>query len=300
MSNLQDKMYKFEAAPPAHVWEAVTTALDESLLGQPFTATLENAAIPPPAAVWNNINTVLDESLLTHEFSAVLHDMAVVPPAGSWQKISESLGGEATEKVIPLQRKTPVFFRYAAAAVLIGALAWGIIRFSSSNSDTADNIAETGNATDTNTKGNNVLVSPTPKTTEELVLNNDDKALEESKKMVAKLDRTPADAIKKINKRSIASEEETISEPVYAFDDYVPDVASRYIMLMTPDGGLMRMSKKWSDLLCCVAGESQDADCKDQLKKWQEKIASSPIAPSPGNFMDILSLVNSLNEDTEL
>ena len=77
-------------------------------------------------------------------------------------------------------------------------------------------------------------------------------------------------------------------------------LTDRYIMLMTPDGNIIRMSKKWSDLVCCVSGEEQDADCKDQLKKWQEKMAASSLAPSPGNFMDILSLVNSLDENNEL
>lgn len=93
---------------------------------------------------------------------------------------------------------------------------------------------------------------------------------------------------------------EDLSQTLYAYADHIPTLADRYVMLMTPDGNIIRMSKKWSDLLCCVSGEEQDADCKDQLKKWQQKIASSELAPSPGNFMDILGLVNSLNESNGL
>lgn len=70
-------------------------------------------------------------------------------------------------------------------------------------------------------------------------------------------------------------------------------------MLMTPDGQFIRMSKKLGDLLCCVSGEEQDPDCIDQMKRWRQKIAISNLTPSPGNFMDILNLVKSLQENRE-
>jgi hypothetical protein len=98
----------------------------------------------------------------------------------------------------------------------------------------------------------------------------------------------------------ISNADKELSQSIYAYEDHVPTIAERYVMLMTPDGNIIRMSKKWSELVCCVAGEDQDKDCKDQIKKWQEKIATSSLAPSPGNFMDILNLVNSLNEGSEL
>ena len=68
-------------------------------------------------------------------------------------------------------------------------------------------------------------------------------------------------------------------------------------MLMTPDGNIIRMSKKLCDLVCCVSGQEQDEGCKSQLKIWQEKMASSSVAPSPGNFMDILNLVSTLQDN---
>jgi hypothetical protein len=65
-------------------------------------------------------------------------------------------------------------------------------------------------------------------------------------------------------------------------------------MLMTPNG-IVRVSKKLGDIVCCVTGEAEDEDCKDQLKKWQQKMATTTVAP--GNFMDILTLVSSLNDN---
>ena len=131
-------------------------------------------------------------------------------------------------------------------------------------------------------------------------------AVREKKTLLAKLDRPVKRVTKAITSSVITSNNDDVgadtdlSQSIYAYADHIPKLSDRYIMLMTPDGNIIRMSKKWSDLLCCVSGEEQDADCKNQLKKWQEKIATSSLAPSPGNFMDILGLVNSLNENNGL
>ena len=76
------------------------------------------------------------------------------------------------------------------------------------------------------------------------------------------------------------------------------NVAARYIAVMTPDCNVVRVSKKLDHLVCCVAGDDPGTVCKDQLQRWREKMACSPIAAS-GNFMDIVSLVNSLQEDLD-
>ena len=88
-------------------------------------------------------------------------------------------------------------------------------------------------------------------------------------------------------------------QPVFINESNTDDVSDRYIMLMTPDGNFIRMSKKWADLACCVSGEDQDSGCKDQLQRWREKIACAPVAPSPGNFMDILNLISILQNDKD-
>jgi hypothetical protein len=66
---------------------------------------------------------------------------------------------------------------------------------------------------------------------------------------------------------------------------------------MTPDGNIIRMSKKLKELICCVSGEEQDKDCIDQMKKWRERLANPSASHSSSNFMDILHLVNSMQEN---
>ena len=87
-----------------------------------------------------------------------------------------------------------------------------------------------------------------------------------------------------------------VNTPVFASGSSSIDMAARYAMLMTPDGNFIRISKKLGDLVCCVSGEEQDDECTDQLKKWRKKIANAPVAPSPGNFMDILDMLHTLKD----
>jgi hypothetical protein len=187
--------------------------------------------------------------------------------------------------------------KYAAAAVVLAALAWGGVRVLSGEKK-ADEIVKTGDkpAIDPKTVPGNAEENIPPVVTEEVAVTEEearnDAALEASKKTYAKLNTPKRNKITNAAGFHFSFE---VPDPVIAPDDMDP--ATRYIVLMTPDGNFIRMSKKWSDLLCCVAGEEEDAGCTDQLKKWREKLASSSQTASPGNFGDIMDLVKSLQND---
>lgn len=263
MSGLQNKMYNYEVTPPANSWEKIAAALDEE-------------------SVHN-------------KFPSKLYNMEVSPPASAWEAISTSLY-ETDEKVVPIRRKAPMFFRYAAAAILIGVVAFGVFKLTSPEkrndsiaTNNQENVTDSGQTTVPPNEGN---LTATNEDTEK------DHPLEESKKMVASLDKSIKSSVSNALQKSYEETPESKDESMY--EAQTSNIADRYIMLMTPDGNFIRVSKKLSDLVCCVSGEEQDPDCKNQIKKWQEKIAMAPIAPSPDNFMDILSLVTSLDEGIDL
>lgn len=274
MSSLRDKIYNYEEIPPAGTWDKI--AID------------------------------LDEAELANKFPDQLYNMEATPPAHTWDKVYSALN-PANEPAIPIFKRLRPFVRYAAAAIFIGAVAFGIIKLTAGSSDTLNTTVQSAGTKDSSESGKiepgGVIeeIQATPKS----VVDEGDAALEQSKKMVARLDRSVKTISAKLNAgsgqyRYTDNLDKELTQSIYAYEDHVPNLADRYVMLMTPDGNIIRMSKKWSELLCCVSGEEQDADCKDQLKKWQQKMASSSLAPSPGNFMDILGLVNSLNEGSEL
>jgi hypothetical protein len=264
MSSLQNKMNNYEVVPPASVWDRVDAALDESALGNEFPNKLYNAEVIPPAAAWENIQTALHPEETKEE-----------------------------TKVVPLKKRTiPAFVRYAAAAILIGAVAFGVLQMTGGSS--GNNLAKV-NTTDTSTKHDKNIDDNHQSVTDQQIIVNS--APNPQDLVVAQ----PQNAAKVYTNKgasalySYADPEQY--DPLY---DYAPyeNPADRYIMFMTPEGNIVRMSKKLGDLVCCVSGEEQDEGCKTQIKKWQEKLANSPAASSPGNFLDILSLLSSLDENT--
>src|SRR6266513_182646 len=79
--------------------------------------------VPPPTNLWEKIAAELDESELAHEFPSKLYEIEIIPPPSAWNKINTSLDAEEVES----QKHKKVFpiFRYAAAAAIIGLVAFG-------------------------------------------------------------------------------------------------------------------------------------------------------------------------------
>ena len=272
MSSLHDKLYNNEVVPPGRTWEKIAAALDESAIENKFPQRLYNMEVPPPGA--------------------------------AWQHIQASLTQGAPQHTAPVRKLSPVL-RYAAAAILIGIVAFGVLKLTvnTGKNETRPAVA-TGTLKNTDTGEKAMEIVPTEPA-------NDIATLEPSRlqapaatdKVAHKIGTThPKSTRKSVTASYIQNTDfdPQLSQSIYAYADHVPDISDRYVMLLTPDGNIIRMAKKWSNLVCCVSGEEQDPNCKSQIKKWQEKIASSPIAPSPGNFMDILGLVSSLNDTNGL
>jgi hypothetical protein len=263
MSSLQNKMYNYGQTPPEKVWDKIAAALDESHIAD--------------------------------EFPSKLYNSESIPPATVWEKIVQSLEAEHLVAVPMLRRRFPLL-RYAAAAIIIGIGIFGVIKWTGKNNNSSGNgdITISKNP-DTAGKKENAVTDEN-----KTAGNNKDKEYiipEDDKNSIVKTEQVKTIPEKKVKKNYSVQDTDYDTEPIYAYNELSPArIADRYIMLMTPNG-IVRMSKKLGDLVCCVSGQEQDEDCKDQLKKWQEKIACSPVAPSPGNFMDILSLVSSLNDN---
>lgn len=306
MSRFQNKMYNHEETPPAYAWEQISDALNESQLENKFPSTLYDIEVKPPAGTWGKIADALDEESLQNQFSSKLYNMEVPPPATAWEKVAAGLVTPVKPIATPVKKLSP-FLRYAAAAIFIGAIAFSIFKLTvdkgNEESNTALATAPRDSSVNNKVKPADTGAKQTP---HNVIIDEDDAVLEKSKKLLAKVGHPSKRTTSVINSTVIASNgfdeytEAGLSQSIYAYADHVPDIADRYVMLMTPDGNIIRMSKKWSDLLCCVSGEEQDTDCKYQLKKWQEKMATSALAPSPGNFLDILGLVNSLDDSNGL
>jgi hypothetical protein len=315
-STIQHKLSGLEVTPPPGVWEKIAAELNDSELEHKFPSTLYEMTIPAPAGVWSKIEAQLDAPVTTDTVAAKLLALEVTPPATTWNKINTSLDAEH-EAAIPEHRRLSPLLRYGAAAAIVGLLIWGGISLLNNNKSTTDIVAG-------KEQPSIPTAIPTQETTPEVAIDDEqltanpiaveepdearnDAALEASKKTYARLDMTATSKIKEAANFYFSEPLQSGNVRGFAISDPVPDfsaadnnTANRYIVLMTPDGNIIRMSKKLSNLVCCVSGEEQDEDCKDQMKKWRDQIASPAATHSPGNVLDILSLVNSLQGDNDL
>jgi hypothetical protein len=314
-SGPENKMYNLEVPPPVGVWEKIAAELDESALSQQFPSRLYNSMAIPPPHIWNSIANNLDESIFVTDYADKLANIEITPPAAAWNKI-KTLLNTGHEAVTPVRRSISPFIKYAVAAAIISFLAWGGMKLL--NNDPASSIAvneknNNGVNAETVSPDKNVVVADENVETPEIALIKEeirnDAALEASKKTFAKLDVAQTQSkIKKAADFFFVSDDYdyTPSGTPRGFDlnttIVLPDPpainkGNRYIVLMTPDGNIIRMSKKFRDIVCCISGEELDKDCTDQLKKWREKIATPSVMHSSGNFMEILSLLDAMQEN---
>ena len=266
-----------------------------------------NYEVMPPAGVWKKIEEALDESELAHEFPSRLYEAEVTAPVTAWNKITTAFNA-GNEITIPERRKISPLIKYAAAAVVMGLLAWGGLQLL--NNQSGNNVVtkqgvlhveknspelstdQNINRTDENiaSTGNNILSDDA----------RNDAALEASKKTFAKLDMPVKSRVKEIASGFyFASSAGAGNIPGIIPNDEITtgNLANRYITLMTPEGNIIRMSKKLTDMVCCVSGEDEDKACKDQIKKWREKIICSPTCHTAGSFMSMLDLVEALQDN---
>lgn len=324
---LQHRIYNYEVPPPGGVWDKITEALDDSHIGEKFSKKLLFASEIPPVAAWTSISNTLNELHLSNQYPSTLYNLEASPPPKAWDKIAASL---PVKPAIDNTRRTPVipFLRYAAAAVIIGAVVFGTISLLNRTSGDSSSNDLAGNNSTLNNQSSNTQ-SPTtgtinPETTQPVenktpVISDEernDRALEASKQTYASLGYNPQQRMKKVNEEFFRTPADPIEvsanfNPVHTYEELectevnTPsfasgsssiDMAGRYAMLLSPDGHFIRVSKKLGDLVCCVTGEEQDDACIDQLNKWRRKMANSPVTPAPGNFLDIVDLVRTLKE----
>ncbi len=260
--------------------------------------------VTPPPGVWDKIAAELDESELHHVFPSKLYEAEVAAPAGIWNNIQAALDPE-NEIAAPKRRAIVPWMRYAAAAVIIGLVALGAVQLINNKKKAVVASVETTQPQN-DSAGTSVVVTDPVTTTREPEINTDktdearnDAALEASKKTFAKLDM-PSNTHKLKNiaaAYSFASNTEVLDPAEnYVAERDPSDLSNRYIVLMTADGHFVRMAKKLSNMVCCVSGEEQDKECVDQMSRWKEKMACSPTGHSTGSFLDILSLIRSLED----
>lgn len=290
-----------------------------------FEKRLYDFELNPPATTWDKILLVLNKQVTTEEFPEKLYNLQVQPPADVWQKISlklnQAIGGERPERFI--ERIKP-FYRYAAAAMMIGIITFLVSLFINKQNianiakeqtvpDSKQNIISPQNRNTVNNSSKNEtgkVTNQIPESNKKPLIasafNNERKNLEELFKSkiinVKPKYRSPATLQTNYSADNLEIDAEYLdySSPAITYDQSRISHINTYFVLLRPDGNIIRVSKKFADMIGCMynsSSNSSNENCGDQINTWRKKMAKSHVSPSQDNFMDILTLIKSLQEN---
>lgn len=257
---LSERLTTLEVTPPASLWNKISDTLDVAGQEEKLAGKLYGTEVTPPPMAWDNITKELDDQKALEIIEKKLSNIQVTPPNAAWVNIIKELEGKKQEPalVVPMNHG---WLKYAAAACFIAIV-----------SISAFFILTDNNSNTNYTAGNSVKSNGTPNVKNALQTGTQQANAGNSQQQALKGIRT------KLGNAYSASNERN------------SDLQNRYIILMTQDGNIVRMSKKVSNMADCIAGE--DHSCDDQISKWQKEMASSNAASSPDNFLDILDMAS--------
>lgn len=307
-SEIKRKLYDLEVDPPGSLWQKIATVLDEEASPE-LSKKLYDLEVPPPSNTWEKIKETLEEEKID-EYPARLHDLEVTPPAGTWNQIAAELDAQSSLPRINSNKRIITLAKYAVAASVLIAMVFGTVYlFRSGSSGEAMALIPLSARIDSGDKATSNIDKPLPgasATTNNLPkertflaranTTSKKRSLIQQAEYVA---QTSTMSTGMVSASSANFQQASLRGTIPGSDCLVSD-GDRYMTFMNPDGYLIRISKKLGEALGCYYsnGNSKEyKNCQDQIKKWREKIAQSPTTSSPDNFMDILNIIKSAQEE---
>jgi hypothetical protein len=298
---LKNKLYNYEVDPPGTTWSRLAEILNDE--NTSLTEKLYNLEVTPRSGAWVAVQKELEE-VSAENYDARLYNFEAAPPADTWEKILDGLETEKTTTKIYPARRFNRFIKYAIAACLLGVIAFAAFQFIKTR--TARSVA---------------VVTVLPPKSPETVKPAEEKNSASPETLIS--NNLPKEDISKTTKaqRKKTWLQQTgymtqLTNPIIAdinsqtSDDFqqaalrgeVPgncaliSETDPYMTFMNPEGYLIRISKKLAVTLGCVYANksSQNTDpCESQISEWRNKIAQSPANSSTDNFMDVLNIIKS-------
>jgi hypothetical protein len=257
-SNLQNKLYHFEANPPQEVWDKIAESLDTE---ETFPERLFRYEVQPPPQAWSMIEASLDQA-------------------------------NTPAKVIPLSRyKKPL--RYIAAASTIAI----VLAITTLNTrEPGGNITQANTKTSLPINQASVLPlpkkpvlveEPAPMSPTVVTTARTEKAgrvyrkTSAPKKELGVID--PQNAINSVSLSGQFIPDEVNKEQMFDFS-----VLDNYMVCSDGNGNAIKLSKKLFSLVSCPTG---DGSCKERIHQLRQKLTANTVST---DFAGLLEIVRQL------
>ena len=231
-----------------------------------------------------------------------MYNYETTPPVGVWDAIASQLDGKEA-KVIPLTKKKNRRFYYIAAAsialIILATIFFtqrtsksGKEGFFSSSADKQTNQPLNSNPVDTaaNPKNDNVVITVPYEETDSIRNDSDE---EITAKNTLPVKGGPHEKIKNDEIKNNDSTNRSFNNKVQP-----GNTASTYITIEGPQGQPLKVSSKLATLI-----DSSDnkvppkPSWNRKINEWREIMKGNTLAPTPGNFLDIIELTKTLKDN---
>lgn len=207
-----------------------------------------------------------------------MYNYETTPPDGVWKAITAELDRNEA-KVIPMGKKNSRTFYYLAAAS-VAVIIFCVIYFTNKSSKSTDeNYTTSSDKTplDTGVKNNTFITVPIEEKT--TAKNNDLPAKHKVEKDNTN-QKQNKEIQKEINYNQVASN------------------TSRYITVEGPQGQPVKINSKMATLIDSSETKiSSKPIWNKKINEWREIMKANTLAPTPGNFLDIIELTKSLKDN---
>ena len=209
-----------------------------------------------------------------------MYNYETTPPAGVWETIAAELDADQG-KVMPItKRNNKTLYYLAAAAVAI--ILFCLVIFTTEFSKSTDEKLITSSENKSDTLNNNVLIT-VPTDEKNTVKDNN----ESQNQNISKKNRPD----KKQNKVAIENKKSTEDNQLTS------NSSSRYITIEGLQGQPVKVSSKMATLI--DSSETKTASkpiWNKKINEWREIMKVNTLAPTTGNFLDIIELTKTLKD----
>ncbi len=213
------------------------------------------------------------------DFTKRIYDYEAMPPEGVWIDIAKELDSEA--RVIPIKRKNNRVFYYLAAAS-IAVIVFCVIFFTSrtaSKGDTQFTTSSDKNPADSGSPKSVIMTVPVEEKT--IARNNGQQ---------------------NSNNKTQRSTEEQKHQQDPARDNEPSSVTAintpRYITIEGPQGQPVKISSKMATLIDSSETQTPTKPIwNKKINEWRELMKVNTLAPTTGNFLDIVELTKALKDN---
>jgi hypothetical protein len=273
---------------------------------------MQQHAEEPPAGVWDAIRTRLDDDVNYGTVATRMTAFETTPPADAWDGIISALDTSPAgnnSNIVPFRRRSKMY-RLAAAAVVIGIAitGWWMMNRNNSKQSTTIERSDVAAATVLTPGSDNSVsngkeggaLSDTPhegmafsgaRTTSRRLASNS-RALKYATAVNYPSYNSEYPII--INSAPVHEENSTVVR-----DHDIQTMNGGYLIISAPNGDRTKISSKFANVIRYLDNDEQGDDgeaWKKRFQEWRRKIIQSAFIPSSGNFLDIADLKELLEE----